>query len=126
MEVTIMCSFNLCPDTGKPYYFTITNNKLEKVYGIPNITVPVEHRPYLRQQGKVFHAYTTSRADADYSNITEMSALSFLDQYPDWMDVLIDIHYDQDSWSKQNHLGFKRALQWFAEQPIDFKVTWSV
>jgi hypothetical protein len=125
-DLFIQCSFSLCPKTGKPYYYTVTDGKLDVIYGIPDITVPEEFRPYVRQRGHHFHAYTTSRAESEHSMITEMSVLSFLDQYPDWMDVLVDVNYDTgNGWTKDDHYKFKKALEWFAEQMVDFSVHWS-
>jgi len=123
LDIRIMCSFDLCPNSGKPYYLTDAG----KVYGIPEITVPEEFRPFVQQKGVVFHAYTTSRFDPAYSNITEMSVLSFLDGYPEWLDIMIDLHYDaQSGWTKARHLKFKKALAWFAQQDFDYKVKWSM
>lgn len=121
----ISCTFNICSETGKPYYLDSVGGKVEKVYGIPDITVPKEFRPFLRQFGKFFHAYTTSRIADEYSHITEMSVLAFLDQYPSWNDVLIDPHYDGEDWTKKDHDQFKKALQWFSEQSVGYTVSWS-
>jgi hypothetical protein len=121
----ISCTFNICSETGKPYYLDSGGGKVEKVYGIPDITVPIEFRRFLQQFGKFFHAYTTARIADEYSHITEMSVLSFLDQYPSWNDVLIDPHYDGEDWAKKDHDEFKKALEWFSEQSIGYTVSWS-
>ena len=125
-DLSIRCSINLCSATGKPYYLDVQDGEIRKVYGMPDITVPAEFRRFLYQNGKVFHAYTTSRVDPAYASIYEMSVLSFLDQFPDWMDVLIDVNYHkEDGWTKEDHVLFKKALQWFSEQKVDYTMNWS-
>lgn len=125
-DLSITCSLNLCPTTGKPYYMDVQHGEVVLLYGIPDITIPQPFRQFIHQRGNFFHAYTTSRAHSDYSDITEMSVHAFLDQYPEWMDVLVDVNYHtEDGWTKSDHLEFKKALQWFAEQKVDYTVKWS-
>lgn len=125
-DLNILCSINLCSTTGKPYYLQVQDGEIRKVYGMPEITVPAEFRKFLHQNGDYFHAYTTSRVDPAYASITEMSVLSFLDQFPEWMDVLIDVNYHkEDGWTKEDHLSFKKALHWFSDQPVDYIIRWS-
>jgi len=122
----ISCTFNICAETGKPYYLDTVDGKVAKVYGIPDITVPKEYRRFLQQFGNFFHAYTTARIADEYSHITEMSTLAFLDQYPTWNDVVINPQYDRDdSWTEKDHAQFKKALEWFSEQSIGYTVRWS-
>jgi hypothetical protein len=125
--VYITCNFSICTETGKPYYLEPVDGTVKKVYGIPDITVPPQFRPFLQQfGGPYFHAYTTARFPEEYSHITSMSAISFLDQYPDWSDVLIDPNYHtEDGWTRKNHEDFKKALEWFSQQSVDYTVNWS-
>jgi len=122
----ITCNFSICAETGKPYYLATVESDIKKVYGIPDITVPPPFRPFLQQFGSFFHAYTTSRISEEYSHITSMSTLAFLDQYPDWSDVVIDPKYEKEcGWTKKEHDEFKKALEWFSHQHIDYTVNWS-
>jgi hypothetical protein len=125
--LNITCNFSICSETGKPYYLETNDGKLKKVYGIPDITVPQQFRPFLQQfGGPYFHAYTTSRISEEYSHITSMSALAFLDQYPAWTDVTIDLRYHaEDGWTRKDHDDFKKALEWFSQQSVDYTVNWS-
>jgi hypothetical protein len=103
------------------------NGNIVKVYGIPDITVPKEFRRFIQQFGNFLHAYTTARMPDEYSHITEISALAFLDQYPTWNDVLINPNYDRDDdfWTEKDHDEFKKALEWFSDQSVGYTVTWS-
>jgi hypothetical protein len=123
----ISCTFNICTETGRPYYLDSVDGNVRKVYGIPDITVPKEFRPFLQQFGQLFHAYTTARISDEYSHITEMSTLAFLDQYPRWSDVLMNPHYDRDDdvWTEKDHDQFKKALEWFSKQSVGYTVSWS-
>jgi hypothetical protein len=129
MGFLLYITFNLsiCSETGKPCYLLASADGSKKVYGMPDITVPLEYRRFLQQfGGPYFHAYTTSRIYEEYSHITSMSALSFLDQYPAWSDVLIDPNYHNDEdWTKKDHDEFKKALEWFSQQAVDYTVNWS-
>lgn len=125
--LTITCNLNICTETGKPYYLLVSKDGAKKEYRLPDITVPLEYRRFLQQfGGSFFHAYTTSRISDEYSHITSMSALAFLDQYPAWTDVLIDPNYhNEDEWTMKDHEQFKNALEWFSQQAIDYTVNWS-
>jgi hypothetical protein len=93
------------------------------VYGVPTFEVPTEHRKYINQTGDIYHAYTTRRFE-DWYKGNQMSVLSFLDGYPKWSEVARCFENDF-AWNETEHLEFKKALEWFAEQSIDFMVVWS-
>lgn len=122
----ITCNVSICTETGKPYYLKVSADGAKKIYGMPDITVPLEYRRFLQQfGGSYFHAYTTSRMSEEYSHINSMSALAFLDQYPPWTDILIDPNYHNEDWTKKDHDEFKKALEWFSQQEVDYTVNWS-
>jgi hypothetical protein len=74
--------------------------------------VPEKYRKFLNQKGPWFSNYV-----AQFDGIF-VSAERFLEEYPEWNDILSD-----DEWSQKNHEEFKEALVWFAEK--GFNLLWS-
>ncbi len=117
-DLFIGIKFNMCPHTGKPYYY---GKDVQKMYDISEIVVPTEFRDYLQLRGHFLHAYTR---DFNQENRFEVEVGEFLDGFPKWTEVKSDPMYD-DYWTKQNHLTFKSLLKWCQEQQCIFNVSWS-
>jgi len=121
-DLTIRCVLSMCSETGKPYYWLNS----ERVYTLPPI-VPEQHRKYLNQRGHHFHAYI--ERFKDYTHVYEMSVESFLDGYPTWETVMnseIRKEYSiEEYWTKKDHNGFERALEWLSRQMGQFSINWS-
>ena len=127
-DINITMSLQMCPASGKPFYYGSDpkTNKIEKIYGLPNILVPAKMCEYLEGRGSIFHAYTDTFNDKDIFNV---SVDEFLDEYPTWEDVKKSGYYvDEDEngyWMEEDHEGFKRLLEWCCQQGPSFRVCWS-
>ncbi len=125
-DINITMDLQMCPATGKPFYFKYNKEKqfVEKIYDFPNILVPGKMCEYLEGRGHIFHAYTQKFNDNErYSTSVE----EFLEEYPSWEDVVKSHYYENEDyyWHQEDHEGFKRLLEWCAEQDVPFTVRWS-
>lgn len=111
--ISINCTFNICADTGRHFYYT---GRGEKIYDMPQV-IPGVHREYVNMSGDVFEIYTRLVTDE-----TSTSVDNFVDKYPDWTDIEAE-DYTAD-WSEEKHNGFYRALEWLAEQKICYMIHW--
>jgi hypothetical protein len=115
-DIYIHCSFNICKDTGKLYYY----KGLNKVYDMPE-PVPEEYREFVKMRGHVFGIYTKLVTDW-----TSTSVENFLDKYPNWCDILDDDDFEDISsyWCESHHIRFYEALKWFSKQDISYTISW--
>lgn len=109
----------MCPKEGKPFYY---GKNYEKIYSIPEFTVPEDLRSYLEGRGRHFFAYL--RSITDYSERTEVDLEEFLENYPEWQEVLNDEAYDED-WTQDDHMKFADLLEYLQELPYSFNIGWS-
>jgi len=116
----ISCTYNLCDETGLPFYW---KQDCSKCYDIPSIVVPENYRRFMRQRGHHMGLYTSRICD-EYSTCAD----NFLDKFPDWSDILEDGEYEEDfkdTWKEADHDLFREALEWLVKQPIGFTISWS-
>ena len=117
-DLNIEMCLHMCPDTGKPYYY---GKNFEKVYEIPSLEIPNELKPYLEQRGHYLHAYTFGWNEEEiYSTDLE----SFLEEFPDWEDVVDHPSYDE-YWTEEDHNKFKKLLIILSACRASFRVSWS-
>lgn len=121
-DIHLTLMLHLCSETGKPYYFlTSEDGSIEKIYGVPEVEVPTDFRKYLVGRGHHFHAYT------EYFNEIEqydVDVEEFLLHYPSWEEVQENVNYDE-SWTKEDHVGFEDLLSWCSGQSYFYRVSWS-
>lgn len=118
-DIYISCSFRICEETGRLFYFGRHN---EKVYDIPPPIVPKEHRDFVKMRGYLFWIYTRLVTDEVTTSVE-----NFVDKYPEWSDIIEDADYKEhcDSWSEEMHDRFYAALKWFSKQDICYMISWS-
>jgi len=121
-DLIITCSFNLCPNTGRPYYWSFKDGVQHM--GMPDILVPDHYRKFIHQRGEHFRMYI-SRFESDYPTVFEMSVSSFRDGYPKWSDILLDVRSIDCEWTKIEHDAFLSGLEWFSSQDVQFSIQWS-
>lgn len=124
-DINILMEMYMCPATGKPYYYKYDKKTkmTEKIYELPNITVPAKMCDYLVGRGHIFHAYTDHFNEKDIFNV---SVEEFLGEFPSWDHVQQNEYYsDEGGWSEEDHLAFKKVLEWCLEQDPFFRVCWS-
>lgn len=110
----------LCPQTGKPYYF---GKDLEKIYTLPDITIPEKLRPYLQGRGHYFFAYIEN---LDTYAMSETDIETFLEYYPSWEEVKGHSSFEDEMfWKKKDHDNFKELLEFLVKQPGSYSVSWS-
>ena len=109
-HIYINCSFNICKDTGRLFYY----DGLHKIYDIPPV-IPKEHREFVNMNGEIFRIYTGLVTDEMSTSVE-----NFVDKYPDWSDI---VEYS-NSWSEDMHNRFYAALKWFSEQTICYMISW--
>ena len=126
-DINVMMEMFMCPATGKPFYYgydEVTKN-LEKVYDLPDISVPAKMCEYLVGRGSIFYAYTEFFNEREVFNVT---VDEFLEAYPSWRQVKESNYYSEettDYWCEEDHEGFKRLLEWCTQQRVMFRVCWS-
>ena len=120
-DLNIRADIAICSDTGKPYFY-ISDGSRMRVYDLSKLTVPKEHRRFLNQRGGIFHAYTTNVFEDE--NITNVSVYEFLEKYPSWTAVK---EYDEECtyWTEKDHDEFKKALEWFNKDCVQYRINWS-
>jgi hypothetical protein len=125
-DINITMDMLMCPGSGKPFYYKYNKETkvVDKIYDFSNIIVPGKMCEYLEGRGHIFHAYTHMFNEKDVYNV---SVDEFLEEYPTWEDVVKSPYYDDADhyWIEEDHLGFKRTLEWCAEQDVSFRVCWS-
>lgn len=117
-DLYIYLKLMMCPLKGKPFYY---GKNLEKIYEIPEFTVPEHLRHYLVGRGSHFFAYLRF---LDYSERTDVDLEEFLENYPEWREVQQDDSYDED-WTQENHNTFAELLEYLYELPCPFSICWS-
>ena len=107
--------------TGKPYYY---GKNSEKIYELPTFEIPEELRKYLYGRGHYFHVHTDKFNRKD---IFEVNVSTFLEKYPSWRRFVESDYYDEDymDWTREDHKNFKKLLEFLADQPVGFTVSWS-
>ena len=120
-DLSIRADLWICSDTGKPYFF-INDGSRMLIYDLSKLVVPKEYRRFLNQRGGIFHAYTTNVFEDE--NITNVSVYEFLEKYPSWEAVK---EYDEDCtyWTEKDHDEFKKALEWFNKDCVEYRINWS-
>jgi hypothetical protein len=110
----------MCPQKGKPYYY---GPNLEKIYELPDFTIPEALRPYLQGRGHQFHAYLQG---LNIDDQTEVDLDTFLECYPSWEDVEAHNSYEETmGWEKEDHEQFKALLESLHFLQCPFSVSWS-
>lgn len=106
----------LCPETGKPFYY---GPNFEKIYDIPEIVVPEQYRRFLSEKNSIYHAYMS---DNNYYDSVDMVH----DTFPTWQQVknLYPDAEEEYEWTEQDHNLFNEAIKWFASQPIGYIIHW--
>ena len=120
-DLNIRADIAICSDTGKPYFF-INDGSRMLIYDLSKLVVPKEYRRFLNQRGGIFHAYTTNVFEDE--NITNVSVYEFLEKYPSWEAVK---EYDEECtyWTEKDHDEFKKALEWFNKDCVQYRINWS-
>ena len=126
-DINICLELQMCPDTGKPFYYTHnqTTRRIEKEYGLPDVQIPIHLRKYLVGRGHLFHAYTSYFNEQD---IFKTDVRTFLEQYPSWDMVIESPYYTddyEDAWNEGNHIAFEELLQFLVEQNESYTIQWS-
>ena len=123
-DLYISIEYNLCPETGKPYY--ISKRTLEKIYTAPELQIPEHLRKYLQGRGRIFHIYVH---EFDSNDVTRTDVDSFLHEYPLWDQVKDSNWYDESwegIWDEKEHNEFRELLDHLSETyDCYFNVDWS-
>ena len=124
-DFNITLTLQLCPETGKPFYYTSSAEKgFYKEYTLPELNIPEAHKRFVQQRGPIFHVYTGMFS---FNDIFTVDIQKLLDEFPDWEEVLSSDYYDEndDGWSEEDHNEFREALTWFNQQNVSFQASWS-
>jgi hypothetical protein len=125
-DFAIQLSVSICDETGKPYYYgkDPETNRFRKIYALPDVIVPEEHRRFLKQRGGIYHIYTQYFNEYD---IYQVDIHTFLRQFPKWETVKEHDLYSshEDYWNEDEHAALLGALHWFAIQGESYSVSWS-
>lgn len=116
--INIHACVPMCPDVGKMYYYI--ND--EKVYGVPPITVPIEHRRFLNEKNRIYHSYLDQFGqDKCFEDVDNL-----LNSFPSWEAIKTEFpHVEIDyNWTVSDHLAFQVALEWFSNQNVRFIIMW--
>jgi hypothetical protein len=122
MGFDLIISLNLFidPKTGLPFIWGEDN--VRKPFVPSEFQVPEKYRKWIEQRGRVFHFYING-----ISETSSVDIYTFLENYPDWYEVLENMGSDRDNydyWTKSHHDDFKEALIWFNEKK-HFIIEWS-
>ena len=123
MGFDLTISIDLCIDPKSGLPFVWGPDFIQKPYVPSEHIVPEKYRKWVHERGHQFHAYIKNFSSDTYC----VSACTFLDNYPDWDDVLKEIggNAEYSDWTKSDHDDFKEALEWFSKEPSQFRVEWS-
>jgi hypothetical protein len=127
-DINVEVCFLMCAETGKPFYYHYdeATKKMSRKYEMPSFDVPENLRKYLVGRGHLFHAYTQYFEDNDLG--FNVSAETFLENYPSWEEVMEHEEFRDDIpdfWNEDDHIGFKQLLEWCVKQDCSFQLTWS-
>jgi len=121
-DLTIHLNVGIDPDTGLAFIWS--NGFGRKPFVPGEYLVPEKFRKYLVQRGHHFHSYIQK---FNYEvNLVDVER--FLDNYPPWSKVLLDIERDgYDYWTEADHDEFRMALKWFSSDKNTgvFSISWS-
>lgn len=117
-DLYIHLNLLMCPQKGKPYYF---GPNLEKVYDLPDFTIPQHLHPYLQGRGPQFLAYLQN---LNTDEQREVDLEEFLENYPEWKDVANDEDYDT-AWTQEDHNTFADLLEYLHRLSYPFRISWS-
>ena len=111
-DLTITINLYIDPKTGLPFVWG--PGLTQKPYVPSEYIVPEKYRKWLDQRGHHFHAYI-QKFNSDTDSI---DTWTFLEEYPDWDDVLKKIggNAKYSDWTKSDHDDFKEALKWFSKE----------
>ena len=125
-DFAIHLSVIICDETGKPCYYARDpeTKRFRKIYALPDVVVPEEHRRFLKQRGGIYHIYTEYFNQYD---IYEVDIHTFLRQFPSWETVKEKEVYSDHSyyWTEEEHTALLAALHWFILQGESYIVSWS-
>jgi hypothetical protein len=116
--INICRCLNVCPETGKPYYYDFTGGQIKKVYGIREIVIPEQYRRFLHEKGSIFRAYMIE--NEHYTDIRELN-----ERFPSWDDVKEEFPEAEEEygWTKKDHDLFEKAVEWFSTNG-NFVISW--
>lgn len=123
-DIYIKLVLHLCRENGKPFFYDRKEDgDFFKNYEIPDLEIPKQHRRFLQERGRIFHAYTGA---FEYNDLYTIDVEEFLDQFPEWEEVKDSDYYDEndETWTEEDHDQFKEALTWFSKQKLCFEVSW--
>ena len=128
-DFTISLALNMCPKTGKPFFYEAAFGYCVKNYTLPDIQVPEDLREYLELRGHHLHAYVEHW---DATNLYDVSAERMLDSFPSWEQYkkssfaeFPEDSDDEDSWNEKDHNSLRTLLEWCCRQGVSFHVSWS-
>lgn len=114
--VHIFRNLNLCPETGKPFYY---GRKLEKIYDVKDVLIPVEYWRFLYEKNPIYQAYVR---DGHYYDTADRVYYEF----PSWEDVkeMFPDAEEEYDWTQGDHELFGDALRWFSIQQEMYTISW--
>ena len=120
-DISISLNLSICPETGKPFYYT---SDFSKKYDIETIVVPEEHRKSFQGRGKIFHIYTDHFSE---NCIYSVSLSRFLEDFPNWLVVRMWLEENEylNYWTDKEHYAFYDALKWCEKSGHLYTVEWS-
>jgi hypothetical protein len=120
--INIHACLSICTETGKPYYIGPKGNMYKKIFEIPEINIPQEHRRFLNESNGIYPIYVN-----DTDKIKNFEDIDYiLEYFPTWDNLKIRFpNLENDfNWSELDHNSFKTSLQWFSKQYVRFIVVW--
>jgi hypothetical protein len=115
-DLMVILNTPIDPETGYAYAF-VNGEKVS--FMSRNYNVPEWARQYLVQCGPWFHSYIKPFG----TGCNQCSADIFLEYYPKWSDVK-KTNGANDTWTKADHDGFKKALEWMVSAGV-YGLMWS-
>lgn len=108
------------PETGSAHVWDYSTGSMQKKpFMNLEYVIPENYRAYLQQRGPQFHSYIKPFGES----CSQCSAELFLHYYPKWTVVKKEIG-NTSEWTKTDHDGFKKALEWLVSKNI-YGLTWS-
>jgi len=122
-DMSINLNVGIDPDTGLAFVWD-KQGFGRKPFIQGEHVVPEQFRKYLVQRGSHFHSYIQKFSE----DVNLVDIERFLDNYPPWSKVLLDIERDNnDYWTEFDHSDFQEALKWFSTEKNAgvFSISWS-
>jgi hypothetical protein len=126
-DLCFLVNLHLCNETGKPFYYGTNpeTNRMDKLYGIPEVEIPKELRKSLVLRGHFLHVYTDFFNEND---LYDVSVSAFQEHFPTWDEFAESEYYtddDPDAWTEKDHKNLKKLVSFLCKQPIPYTVSWS-